>query len=167
MQTFLPLPTYSGSASCLDNKRLGKQRVECLQILNALRCGPYQKLDGTKWVSCSVEQYQPYDTYHRRTPWYNHPATQMWKGYEWELCIYAIMICKEWRSRGFNDTCLDKFNAATQEVSCSCDTYPPFIGDESFHASHRSNLLRKDPTFYSNYGWTEPLDLPYIWPVQK
>ncbi len=27
---------FLATAMCLDNKRLGKQRVECLQILNAL-----------------------------------------------------------------------------------------------------------------------------------
>lgn len=33
MQTFLPYPDFKGSISCLDNKRLGKQRVEVLQML--------------------------------------------------------------------------------------------------------------------------------------
>jgi hypothetical protein len=28
-----------------------------------------------------------------------------------------------------------------------------------------SNLIRKNPQHYSQYGWTEPQDLPYIWPV--
>lgn len=34
-------------------------------------------------------------------------------------------------------------------------------------SAHRSNLLKKDYAFYSEYGWTEPLDLPYIWPKGK
>jgi hypothetical protein len=33
--------------------------------------------------------------------------------------------------------------------------------------SHRSNLLRKDPVFYGQYGWNVPPDLPYFWPVKK
>ena len=36
MQTFLPHKDFSISASMLDNKRLGKQRVEALQIYNVL-----------------------------------------------------------------------------------------------------------------------------------
>ena len=36
MQTFLPYADLRDSVVCLDNKRLGKQRVECLQILNVL-----------------------------------------------------------------------------------------------------------------------------------
>jgi hypothetical protein len=44
-------------------------------------------------------------------------------------------------------------------------SYPDWFGNKEFHASHRSNLLRKDPEFYGKYGWTEPHDLPYIWPL--
>ena len=44
---------------------------------------------------------------------------------------------------------------------------PPWLGNEALHASHRSNLLRKDPGFYGRYGWTEPADLPYVWPVRQ
>lgn len=33
------------------------------------------------------------------------------------------------------------------------------------HASHRSNLLRKEPEHYTQFGWTEPPDLAYVWPV--
>jgi hypothetical protein len=34
------------------------------------------------------------------------------------------------------------------------------------HDSHRSNLLRKDPQWYGQFGWTVPDDLPYVWPVR-
>ena len=37
MQTFLPYASFIKSAQCLDDKRLGKQRVECLQILKAIK----------------------------------------------------------------------------------------------------------------------------------
>ena len=33
MQTFLPYPSFIESAQCLDYKRLGKQRVEVLQLI--------------------------------------------------------------------------------------------------------------------------------------
>jgi len=42
--------------------------------------------------------------------------------------------------------------------------HPAWLGTDTFHASHRSNLLRKDPDYYGQWGWTEPSDLPYIWP---
>lgn len=34
MNTFLPYPCFQKSAEALDNKRLGKQRVEVLQLVN-------------------------------------------------------------------------------------------------------------------------------------
>ena len=34
MQTFLPYADFKRSAESLDNKRLGKQRVEAMQIYN-------------------------------------------------------------------------------------------------------------------------------------
>jgi len=139
MQTFLPYPNFEQSAQCLDNKRLGKQRVEVLQILNAL--------DGTS------------------NGWINHPAVKMWRGHYQALCDYGITICLEWRRRGFKDTCLDKIEAKYCK-SKPADYYPLWLGNEDFHASHRSNLLRKNPEHYSQFHWSEPPTLPYIWPVK-
>lgn len=42
---------------------------------------------------------------------------------------------------------------------------PPWMGDTDFHASHRSNLLKKNIEYYSRWGWQEPHDLEYVWPV--
>lgn len=42
---------------------------------------------------------------------------------------------------------------------------PPWLGRESFHASHRANLLRKDADWYSSFGWADSPLLPYEWPV--
>lgn len=134
MQTFLPYPNFAQSAACLDNKRLGKQRVECLQILKALSDPNYG--------------------------WQNHPAVKMWRGYGSALVYYAETVCYEWINRGFKDTVLHKLPIPMLRFK-----YPPFIHNEQFHASHRSNLLRKDPVWYGQFGWTELHDLPYVWPV--
>ena len=40
---------------------------------------------------------------------------------------------------------------------------PWWLGFEPFHASHRSNLLRKDPEFYSLHNWKDDPKDPYIW----
>lgn len=37
--------------------------------------------------------------------------------------------------------------------------YPDWFGNEDFHKAHRSNLLRKDMQFYSQYGWSEPISM--------
>ena len=41
--------------------------------------------------------------------------------------------------------------------------YPLFVGFERFHSSHRANLLKKEPEFYSKYNWTENPKNPYLW----
>lgn len=43
--------------------------------------------------------------------------------------------------------------------------FPKWLGNDKFHASHRSNLLRKKPEYYSSFGWKESDNLPYIWPI--
>jgi hypothetical protein len=186
MQTFLPYPDFRESARVLDNKRLGKQRVECLQILQTLAKGPYQKRicdalgydDG--FAPCSDKEFVSLPKYYkRRTPWYNHPACRMWRGKEHALALYGCHICFEWRKRGFQDNVIQKICGMMQwtnnlEIALrtlSFDPqypkydYPLWLGNKEFHASHRSNLLRKDFAWYNQFGWTEPTTLEYVWPV--
>lgn len=149
MQTFLPYPNFIDSARCLDYRRLGKQRVECKQILQALGVpvgGPVRD---------------------KPSSWRNHPATRMWQGHEYSLAVYGFAICEEWLRRGYRDTLLEQFkDAAWGLLRSGAETAaPPWLGDEDFHASHRSNLLRKLPEHYSQFGWSEPDDLPYVWPI--
>lgn len=140
MQTFLPLPSFTETAAILDRQRLGKQRVEAWQILRAL---------------------------HGETKgWTTHPASLMWRGYEPALAVYAVAICDEWIARGYKDTMRERFLAylmAANERSIG-HLYPHWLGDADFHASHRANLLRKDPVYYGRFGWQESPDLPYVWP---
>ena len=133
MQTFLPYPSMGLSVRCLDYRRLGKQRVEALQILNAL--------DG------------------KSQGWVNHPATKMWRGYEAALRFYRDLCIEEWVRRGYKNT-------MQKEDAHRVIRLPPWLGDESLHASHRSNLLKKDPQHYGQFGWSEPHDLPYVWPEE-
>lgn len=147
MQTFLPYPDFTKSAKVLDTRRLGKQRVECLQLL--------QTLTGLKIFNGHVCHYKP-------KGWVNHPAAKMWRGYEGALVDYALAVCDEWLNRGYKDTCLDKIMLLACDIPIK---YPPWIGRQDIHASHRSNLLRKDPLHYSQFYWAEPNNLPYVWPV--
>ncbi len=91
----------------------------------------------------------------------------MWVGYEAALAVYAIVVCREWIRRGFNDTLCPQFMDSYTELRNAIDhnVYPPWVGNVQFHASHRSNLLRKDFRHYSRFGWREPIDLPYYWPT--
>jgi hypothetical protein len=139
MQTFLPYEDFKQSAKVLDNKRLGKQRVECLQIINVLK----GKSKG----------------------WRNHPAILQWKGYTYTLALYGSTMSLEWVSRGFKDNLLMFFQTEMQ-TSNEKDN-PPWLGNERYHASHRSNLLRKNFDYYKQFNWLESANLPYFWPVKK
>lgn len=148
MQTFLPCASFKKSAACLDNKRLGKQRVECKQILLAL--------------GVPIGEHAPYES-----KWRHHPAVLMWRGFEQQLIVYSAVICAEWRQRGFRDKLFLEFMAAYDKTAATNRLpYPDWFGSKTFHAGHRSNLLRKDFKHYRKYGWREPIDLPYFWPVQ-
>lgn len=138
MQTFLPYANFDKSAECLDYKRLGKQRVEAWQILCALADPNYG--------------------------WQNHPAVRMWRGYDKALAWYGLTVCNEWTSLGYRDTLTERFAGQLSDGATGI-TLPPWLGNEAFHASHRSNLLRKDSVWYGKFGWAEPTDLPYVWPV--
>lgn len=94
--------------------------------------------------------------------WASHPASKMWKGFEYALATYGMAMCWEWLDRGFQDNLLPVFDCLQMQT---IDTgYPPWLGDEKFHGSHRSNLLRKDFRYYVQFCWSEPNNLPYWWP---
>lgn len=118
MQTFLPFDDFHQSARVLDSKRLGKQRVEVLQILKAI-------IDESGWI--------------------HHPATHMWRGHTNALVSYGVIICNEWINRGNKDTCLQQI-ANYERPNFNYDL-PPWFGQEDFHAAHRSNLVRKEPAY--------------------
>jgi hypothetical protein len=137
VQTFLPYPDFQESARVLDDKRLGKQRVEGLQILNIIT--------------------KPDADY--RGGWRNHPAVKMWRGYDAALKAYTNAMIAEWVRRGFQNT------MQYYELPGGAITFPWWLGDACLHESHQSNLLRKNPAHYRQFGWTVPPDLPYFWPV--
>lgn len=90
--------------------------------------------------------------------WVNHPATRMWSGYEPALRQYLRESIVAWCDRGYRNT---------MQIPEHDDriTLPLWFGRPDVHASHRSNLLRKQPEWYGRFGWAEPADLPYVWPT--
>lgn len=137
MQTFLPYPSFTRSLECLDYRRLCKQRLEAMQLINSTL-----KLERGEHVK----------------GWANHPARTMWNGYLDALKLYHNLAIREWVRRGYKNT-MKTFDNLPTYIK-----FPHWIGNENFHASHRSNLLRKDPIWYGQFGWTEPSTLEYIWP---
>jgi len=78
MQTFLQYESFEDSAKVLDWRRLGKQRVEGMQIINTIE---RPKSKG----------------------WANHPIVKMWRPYVPALKLYTNIIITEWISRGYNN----------------------------------------------------------------
>jgi hypothetical protein len=151
VQTFLPYPGFEASAEVLDDRRLGKQRVEVLQVLRAL----------------TREQYG----------WKNHPAVRMWTGYEEALAAYGFAICQEWSRRGHADTCAVKIGTEVADAGVGVGVVrsqkelardgalPRWLGDERVHRSHRLSLLHKDPDHYAPLFEGEADDgSGYVWP---
>lgn len=145
MQVFLPYPDFKQSVQCLDKSRLGNQIWrECKTIMNG--------------------------------GWINHPASRMWINHKHALAVYMWEGLAELRRR--NDINIgaairlklyltDIFPHPTMPRTLNTDyTPPPFLGVDSFHKSHRLNLLFKNPEWYSKF-FPEPIPLTkpeYIWP---
>src|SRR3954454_15762021 len=126
MQTFVPVADFEESARMLDSPRLGKQRVETLQILRALELPDYG--------------------------WASHPAVRMWRGRAPALVAYGRAMVKVWRGRGFADSAVTPITEFAPDVAGrpqadlgAAGLLPSWVGDEGLHRSHRSNLMAKDP----------------------
>ena len=150
MQTFLPYADFARSAAVLDLRRLGKQRVEALQILRGLTRPGYG--------------------------WRHHPAVKMWRDCEEALGAYGLAVTDRWVGHGFADTCdasirqeladvgIDEVR--TQRELKDAGLLPAWLGNRRFHRAHQSALVRKDPQHYRRWFPSVPDDLEYIWPAQ-
>jgi hypothetical protein len=78
MQTFVPYPDFQLCVKLMDYRRLGKQRVEVLQLLKALN-------GETKG-------------------WSSHPAALMWSKNIDALKAYGNECINEWVARGYKNT---------------------------------------------------------------
>lgn len=138
MQTFMPYPTFEQSLACLDDKRLGKQRVECRQILSAL-----------------LED---------RAGWRAHPATRMWRGAVPALIEYTLTACELWRARGFRDTVQDYILTTYHDIILSTTPITPsWCRDSRVLDSHKAMLYHKNPQHYKQFAAFSSIT-QYHWP---
>lgn len=122
-----------------------------------------KSLDSRRLGKQRVEAHQILNILLNRTKtkgWRNHPAVKMWKGHSNALKLYFNQAVEEWISRGYQN------NMKLEEIRGKI-VLPKWIGDENFHSAHRSNLLRKDEKYYSQFGWKELPNLLYVWPSNK
>ena len=118
MQTFVPYADLDASAAVLDDRRLGKQRVETLQVLRALALPDYG--------------------------WQRHPAVLMWTGALPGLVAYGRSVVQAWTARGYADTTLEPITEFAPEVVdvgpdelLARGWLPEWWGDDTVHRSHR------------------------------
>jgi hypothetical protein len=112
MQTFLPYKDFAHSVYVLDYRRLGKQRVEAMQILQAL------------------EPNSP-------SRWKNHPAVRMWRGHEAALRLYHDLTILEWTERGYNNNMKLRAN-----LDDHFTFNPPWLTDEFCRAHQSNLLRK-------------------------
>ena len=155
MQTFLPYADFARSARTLDRARLGKQRLEVIEIL----CVTTETLPD--WLSPAAHRMASLAlpggwryTRHR-----NHPACRMWRDYPEALTAYFQAIVNEWRARGYRHNLGQPLTRLTLPL-----VLPPWLGDERVHLSHRANLVRKNPDYYGpQFPGVQPEE-EYYWP---
>lgn len=138
VNTFLPYADFSQSASVLDMKRLGKQRLEARQIIRIL--------EG----QTTTKGYR------------NHPAVAMWKDNVEALKLYYNTIVKEWINRGYKNTMeLYEIGSETSNIPM-----PWWFNNPDFHYAHQASLVRKNETYYQDKFQLPKkyLKKGYIWP---
>lgn len=183
MQTFLPLPwpkngnsnnytslyqlleaCFKASCNALDNKRLCKQRVEAMQLINLIKLRKQLNVHGR----LSREDKEKHFTSKgvRMPTWINHVATLMWEDHLETLCLYMNVTIDTWCSRKNKNGQPTKNTMVKNNINVQLLSLPPFIGNNEFHATHRANLIRKDINFYGT-KWHDIPCTGYLWIIKK
>lgn len=134
MQVFVPYANPNKTAKVLDNRRLNKQIIECIQILSA-----NTGID----VDWKIPKYV-----------YNHPNTLLWKDGSRYLIKYCHTLIFEYSIRTRKKhKCLDiiyKFIQLTAHLDYSKYDNLKHLTPE-FCKMHQQKLLEKDYEYYSKY----------------
>ena len=145
VNVFIPLSDPVEIAKVLDDKRLGKQRVEAKQIITII--------SGQAATNA----------------WKNHPVVLMWKDYLGELKYYYDVIVLEWIKRGYqNNMPLYKVHKLNIDKN-KRPIMPWFMYCKPVLLSHQASLLRKNYQHYHKYFRTpkQYMDRSYIWVVES
>lgn len=130
MQVFRPYVDWAKSAAVLDDKRLGKQRVECKQVLNVIfrRLGLIN--DGLRG-------------------WLNHPIVLMYynagRPYIRDLVGFFSACVEEWVRRGFRSSISLR---DIEHLIATVDSTEGTPVKRVHEIEYRRILLIKDPHHY-------------------
>lgn len=142
MNVFLPYSDFGACVRALDNRRLGKQRVECKQIALAILRREGRLEDSKKG-------------------WMNHPAVRVWQGHLSDLFHYYLAARDEWCRRGF------KHEMTWEIVGSPMSDTPITVGVEA-QVFYRRLLFTKNPTYYAQwekFGTLDEGERSRIWDV--
>lgn len=137
MQIFFPYAQPIKVGECLDNRRLNKQILECLQILS---------------VNTGIDIGWKIPKYVR-----NHPNTLLWKNDSPFLILYGLILCDEYKKRKKNKKihkCHSIFIDKFFEYAMKSDY---LFRDNLKHVSpelckkHQRLLYEKNPVHYSQF----------------
>jgi len=136
------------SAQMLDRQRLGKQRVEGMQLLNAIT---------RLHIGVPAEH----------VGWSNHPAIKMWRNphgvFMPALIDYTQACIDEWVLRGFKNTIsLDVYRNFVDTHRSRMTAHRPHFSD-AMYESHRCRLAQKKPEHYVDMFTLFDLPLPDDW----
>ena len=145
--------------------------TESLQVLDKKRLGK-QRVEAKQLLDVVLNDQKG---------WKNHPCARMYSQYPGFLIEYYNQSLVEFQNKG------GKNNVLKRMISMDL-VYPPWFGDDKFHSSHRSNLLRKAQwdeigvgtdfkkkkksgellENLEKFGITKnntPANLEYVWPI--
>lgn len=140
MQTFVPYSDPVQTAKVLDRQRLGKQRIEAIQIARSI-------LGLTKG-------------------WANHPAVRMWKKNTGYLVnVYLVAMMNEWSERGYSNEKSYQHYLHLKDLIDAGNSKPVWMENSRVLDSHKAMLVRKKPDYYGAiFGNAYEFD-DYVWPV--
>ncbi len=140
MQTFFCEWEPEACARVLDRLRLGKQRIEAIQVARILT-----------------------ETTDKRG-WRGHPAVRMWRPWvPYLVHRYIPALLAEWRARGYESPRCEAYLRELQTVVPHAGPRPAWV-TEPFIRAHRAALIRKAPDHYGRLWPGVPAELPLIWP---
>lgn len=103
----------------------------------------------------------------------DHPAIEMWRGYEDALFEYLLETKEELANRGiYKSSDWDNAFKIYNEFPIAGIEWPEWMDNHLLHKSHRQRLFLNDPDEYDKYSWDaiDPMILCHnecyvLWPT--
>ena len=151
----VPVPDWRKSASYLG--RTIDFTNDSETIMNMIR------------TSVQVCALKPLSSQADRDTFLCHPFANiqdMWRGYEWHLMMYAMMLVAEVQKRSPETESLKLIHKQVQSIYVGAErtNEPYWFGEGFFHESHQAWLLRAYPDDFKHHFPKTHDILPMVWP---